>query len=117
MEKDLEILEKYESWFRTAIKADYIRALWDSDIKILIPIYEKWTGKKISVNSCGKCKLDFMKKLGKLYFENKQKLEEDIKNNGKNIEQRSEGQSKVCSRTNSKRKQSKSGIRESNGKI
>lgn len=109
MKEDLEILSKYENWFYTAINLDYIRALWDNDMNLLIPIYERLTGVKANVNSCGKCKLNFMKKLGKLYYK--------IIENGENIEQRSEGQSKVCSRTNSKRKQSKSGIRESNGKI
>ena len=115
MKNDIEILSKYESWFYSAVHCDYIRALWDNDMKILIPIYEKWTGKKNNVNkSCGKCKLNFMKEFGKLYFKNKELIENE---DGKNIEQRSEGQSEVCSRTNSKRKQSKSGIRKSNGKV
>lgn len=115
MKNDLQILSKYESWFYSAVHCDYIRALWDNDMKVLIQIYEKWTGKKSNVNkSCGKCKLNFMKEFGKLYFKNKELIENE---DGKNTEQRSEGQSEVCSRTNSKRKQPKSGIRKSNGKI
>jgi hypothetical protein len=115
MKNDLEILAKYESWFYSAVHCDYIRALWDSDMKVLVPIYEKWTGQKANMNgACSKCKLTFMKKFGVLYFKNKEKMEIE---NGKNTEQRSEGQSEVCSSTNSKRKQSKSGIRKSNGRV
>ena len=67
MEKDLEILSKYENWFYTAIKADYIRALWETDINLMISIYEKWTGEKIKVcPTCAKSKLKFIKKLGNL---------------------------------------------------
>ena len=116
MKNDIKILEKYESYFYTAVYADYVRALWDNDFKVLIPIYEKWTNKKADLSgSCGKCQLSFMKKLGVLYYANKEKLKEI--EDGKNTEQRSEGQSEVCSRPNCKRKQSKSGIRKSNGKI
>ena len=105
MRNDIELLKKYESWFHSAIECDYIRALWDSDMKILVPIYEKWTNSKFDGNSkCPKCKLDFMKKLGQLYFNNKEKMELE---DGKNIEQGSKGKGEICSRVNSKRKQSK----------
>lgn len=83
MENDIELLKKYESWFNSAVYYDYIRAIWKSDLEVLIPIYEKWTGKKITVGDCSKCKLDFMKKLGQLYFNNKEKMELE---DGKNIE-------------------------------
>ena len=106
MIKDIEALAKYESYFYSATKADYIRALWDSDFAILIPIYEKWTGQKSNVNKqCGKCKLEFMKKFGKLYFKNKEelKLKEDAKVN----KQGNQGKDKVCSGQNSKRSKQK----------
>lgn len=113
MKNDLEILSKYESWFYSAVYSDYIRALWDSDFKILLPIYEKWTGKKSNVNKqCGKCKLTFMKEFGELYFKNKEKMELE---DGKNTEQGSEGKGEVCSRTTSKRKQQKNSNRRTNG--
>lgn len=116
MKNDLQILSKYENWFYSAVYCDYIRALWDSDMTILVPIYEKWTGQKTNMNNaCAKCKLDFMKRFGKLYYKNK---EENITiEDGKNTEQRSEGKGEVCSRTDSKRKQSKSGVRKPNGKV
>lgn len=69
MENDIEQLKKYESWFHSAIEYDYMRALWDSDMKILVPIYEKWTNSKFDGNSkCSKCKLKLIKELGKLYY-------------------------------------------------
>lgn len=46
MKEDLQILSKYESWFHSAVYCDYIRALWDSDMAILVPIFEKWTDRK-----------------------------------------------------------------------
>lgn len=74
MEKDLEVLKPYESNFRTAINSNYSKAIWQSDMNILIGIYYKWTNTKPSINmNCSKCKLDFIKRMGKLYFK---KLEE-----------------------------------------
>ena len=76
MLSDLEILSKYESWFYTAVNSDYIRALWKNDFEILVPIYEKWTNTKLNLNmSCGKCRLAFIQKLGKLYYKNKEEYE------------------------------------------
>lgn len=73
MKNDLEILSKYESWFYTAVNSDYIRALWKDDFDVLVPIYEKWTNTKSDVTmNCSKCKLSFIKKLGKLYYKNKE---------------------------------------------
>ena len=73
MQKDLEILAKYEPWFHSAVYSDYMRALWKSDFDILIPIYEKWTGAKAKGNmTCPKCKLNFIRELGKLYYKNKE---------------------------------------------
>lgn len=112
MKKDLEILAKYENWFYTATKCDYIRALWESDFNILVPIYEKWTGSKANINNgCSKCKLDFIKKLGKLYYKNKEEYE--IRQTKENISQtqnetRSEGEDRVYSKRNSRGKKQSS---------
>lgn len=112
MEKDLEILSKYENWFYTAIKADYIRALWETDMNLMISIYEKWTGEKIKVcPTCAKSKLNFVKKLGKLYYKNKEEYE--IRKTKENISQtqnetRSEGEDRVYSKRNSRGKKQSS---------
>lgn len=74
MINDLDILKKYENHFRSAINSNYCRAIWKSDIDVLVSIYTKWTNTKPNLNmSCSKCKLDFIKKIGKLYYT---KLEE-----------------------------------------
>lgn len=115
MKNDLQILSKYENWFYSAVYCDYIRALWDSDMAILVPIYEKWTGQKTNMNNaCAKCKLDFMKRFGKLYYKNKELIENE---DGKNTEQGSKGKGKVCSRTDSKRKQQKNSTGKINGRV
>lgn len=110
MEKDLEILSKYENWFYTAVKSDYIRALWKTDFDVLIPIYEKWTGLKSNINTtCGRCKLTFMKRFGELYFKNKEEYE--IRKTEKNIssqtnETRGEGEDRILCKKNSRGKKS-----------
>lgn len=92
--KELELLKKYEEWFNTAINYDYISALWDGDFKILIPIYEKWIGKKEKINTkCGSCRLDFMKQLGKVYFK---KLEEYEKENAGRDKESAVTQTEKC---------------------
>ena len=109
MEQDINLLSKYESWFHSAIYSDYIRALWKADLDVMIPIYEKWTNKKVDTNfNCAKCKLNFIKKLGKLYYKNK----EEIKNKEyeKQPEQKSRQPKEVqcnASRTSNSERQSK----------
>ena len=101
MLNDLEKLKKYESWFNSAINSGYIRALWKSDFDVLVPIYEKWFGVKANVcMGCGKVKLEFMKKLGIMYYK---KLEEYVERCRQKDEEicskcRSEGESKVNSK-------------------
>lgn len=116
MREDIERLSRYESYFNSAIHADYIRALWDSDMKLLISIYEKWVGNKYTgCITCGKAKLDFMKRLGELYFKNKELLME--KENGKDIERGPEEEGEVCKQVNSRGPQPKGGSRRSNKKV
>lgn len=88
MKEELDKLEKYESFFRTAISSDYCRALWKDDFDVLIPIYKKWTGEEMVSNmNCGACKLKFMKKLGKLYFKYKEEYGTKSETNQEQSEQ------------------------------
>lgn len=92
MKKDLEILEKYEPWFHSAVYADYMRALWKSDFDVLVPIYEKWTGRKITNNfTCSKCKLNFIREFGKLYYKNKEEYEKQSKQKAREISHNANG--------------------------
>ena len=80
-------LRKYESYLITAHKANYIRALTNSQVEELIEIGNE-VGIHYKNNHCPKCALEFMKKLAVPYFEQKQKLED--KKNGKEKQEISE---------------------------
>lgn len=68
--KELAVLEKYESYFRTALKSDYIRNLTDAQCDELLKIYERASGRKYPLcKRCGTSKLAFIKEVGKKYFE------------------------------------------------
>lgn len=70
LKKELPILEKYESYFRTALKSGYIRNLTDAQVDELLPIYERASGRKYPLcKRCGSSKLNFIKEVGKKYFE------------------------------------------------
>ena len=90
MKNKLEILSNYENNFYTAIHSDYSRALWRNDFEVMLPIYEEWTGKQEYLNqNCSKCKLSFLKRLGKLYFKNKEEYarQQERNSNKKNKKQ------------------------------
>lgn len=71
-------LRKYESYLYTAYKADYIRSLTAPQVKELSEI-----GGEIGIpyqhNGCPKCVLNFIKKLAKPYFEQKEELDKKKK--------------------------------------
>lgn len=84
-EKEWEILEKYDDRFYTAVYCQYIRAIWESDLKLLLPIYERVTEGKCNVCiNCSSGKLKFMTVFGKIYFEQKEKKNNKKKNVNKN---------------------------------
>lgn len=68
-------LRKYEKHLTTAYKSNYIYGITSKETEELIEI-----GKELGIiyknNHCPKCKLNFLKKLAKPYFEQKTKLEE-----------------------------------------
>lgn len=67
--KELEVLKKYEDYFVTAIKYQYMRNLTIAQIDELLAIYERAAGKKYPLcKSCGTAKLHFIQEVGKRYF-------------------------------------------------
>lgn len=59
----------YETPLRTAIRSNYLRNVGRSGLAVLVPIYARVTGYSIRVNpNCGPCILDFLKRLGAIYF-------------------------------------------------
>ena len=69
-----KILEKYDSYFITASKADFIRGLTTTQLNELIGVASE-LGIYYKNNHCPKCTLEFMKKLAVPYFEHKESVE------------------------------------------
>ena len=69
-----KILEKYDSYFITASKADFIRGLTTTQLNELIAVAPE-LGIYYKNNHCPKCTLTFMKQLAVPYFEHKENLE------------------------------------------
>ena len=69
-----KILEKYDSYFITASKADFIRGLTTNQLNELIGVAAE-LGIYYKNNHCPKCVLEFMKKLAVPYFEHKENVE------------------------------------------
>lgn len=68
--EQLKALQKYEGNLRTAVNEDYSRNIPGDGMKEMISIYEEVTGTKVMERmSCGACQLNFLKRLGKMYFE------------------------------------------------
>lgn len=79
-----EVLEKYESYFNTAVKAQYIRGLTSKQVAELHTIYQELFKKKLNNLNCNSCVFNMVKDLGIYYFENKDSNEQlKTKNNGK----------------------------------
>ena len=74
--EQIEKLSVAESYFSTAVYANYKRGTMMSLNELIADIYEKTTGEKVSRNwTCANCCLNNYKMIGKLYFESKEKLE------------------------------------------
>lgn len=70
-------LAKYETYFNTAVKADYIRCLSAKDKEHLIEVYHQ-LGKKIGNKNCNSCVLEMVKYIGNAYYKHI-----NTKNNGR----------------------------------
>lgn len=79
-EELIKELAKYETYFSTAIKADYIRCLSAKDKNYLIDVYTQ-LGKKIGNKNCNGCVLNMVKYIGTEYYNYKNNL--ISKKNGK----------------------------------
>ena len=73
----MEALKGYERSFKTALESGYARHFGSNQYNALNAIYERITGKKYSVNyGCSYCALQFIKALGKMYFDELKRQEE-----------------------------------------
>lgn len=65
-----EILKQYEDRLNTAYNLNYVRGLTYKASDAILGVWREVKGKDENVNfSCSHCVLSFMKKVGKMYFE------------------------------------------------
>ena len=75
-QEEIAILSKWEMSLRTAVRSKYLRHVGRTAIETMVPIYERATGYRIRVNSnCGACVLDFLKRMGAVYFADLEEME------------------------------------------
>ena len=78
----MSVLSKYEPYFKTAVYCDYIRAVRRVDSEMVAQIWRDAKDAEFRFNpSCGGCVLDLFKKVGTVYFAEKelQELEAEKK--------------------------------------
>ena len=70
IEKYYNELKKLESYFKCAVKANYIRNLYRTDIDLLLKFYEEYYNKKFIGNpySCSRCAYNLTKQIGELFL-------------------------------------------------
>lgn len=74
-QEELDKLAPYEQNMRTALHSKYLRNVGRTGLAVMIPIYERATGYRIHVNdTCGACILDFLQRLGRIYFADKDEI-------------------------------------------
>lgn len=74
-QEELDKLAPYEQNMRTALHSKYLRNVGRTGLAVMIPIYERVTGYRIHVNdTCGACILDFLQRLGRIYFADKDEI-------------------------------------------
>lgn len=74
--KDYKYCLQYEDRFYTATRSNFCRNLSRTVLEELNAIYERETGKTHQINySCGNCQLDLVKKLGIIFYQEKERRE------------------------------------------
>ena len=78
-DNEIYIIEKYEDRMRTAVFSGYSRGVIISDLEKLRQIYNKVKGIDYNLNkTCASCQLTFLKLLGRWWFENKERVYEEM---------------------------------------
>lgn len=83
-------LEKYEDNLRKALRFSFVRGLTSGDMQQIADIYFELTGIRKKVNhSCASCRVELLKRVGKLYFDYKNEKTKEL------IDKKEESQSKT----------------------
>lgn len=73
--KQIEALAPYESYFESAVIANYVRNIPADKISVIKTIWETASGEKVKEKlTCGACLLSFMKRVGSNYYKDKKIL-------------------------------------------
>ncbi|WP_196017184.1 hypothetical protein [Alistipes senegalensis] len=75
--EELATISQWEMNIQTAVRSKYLRNVGRSALGILVPIYERVTETRQYVNpNCAACILEFLQRLGTVYFADKTELAE-----------------------------------------
>ena len=79
VDSEINMIKTYEDRLKTAVFSDYARNIISSDLEQLRLIYNKIIGKDYRLNkSCSVCQLNFLKLLGRWWFDNKETYDNSI---------------------------------------
>lgn len=95
-QEEFEFLSRFEKNYNTALNSNYTSAIWSADLNTMLAIYKKYKGNYTLCMHCTSSILAFVKKVGLMYLDEKNKLVKEETDNAKT----NEGES------NSKRKKS-----------
>lgn len=90
--EEFEFLTRFEKNYNTALNSNYTTAIWSNDLNTMLSIYKKYKGNYTLCTHCTSSILAFVKKVGAMYFEEKNKLVKEETDNAKANE--GEGNSK-----------------------
>lgn len=84
-EEQINILKEFESNYTTAIRFNYTRNLTNNQLDRLLAVYEAITGKKyVLCKHCSNSVIDFLKVIGKMYFNNTAIVKSQIEKSNEN---------------------------------
>ena len=109
-EEQFDTLAQYEPNFESALKANYSRYPGREGVDTMFRIYREITNTRMNLNrSCSVCILNLVKSLGKLYFAEKTRREEEARKAEelKKEEPKAEPKPDKAKKTSRKKKESK----------
>lgn len=76
---ELKRLEKYEGMFRTAVYHNYAKPVLLTDMDKIERLYELKVENHTKINrGCSRCVLQFLQRVGQIYFESKKFYEKEL---------------------------------------
>lgn len=97
--EELQYLSKFERNYYTALHSNYTSAIWGDDLSAMLKIYKKYKGDYTLCPHCSASILAFVKKVGLMYEEEKNKIAKEEENAKEN-----EGESNSQRKKSNKRK-------------